>query len=253
MPACLQQLRCSLHTMAAGERLTQEDTICHCQPHRPSLLQEKRPTKAERYPWCWSPTNTFPPVLLQTKKPTKAQKRKQQQAQREAEREARIAAEQAESGPSQREQEAEQLQAMLEPLGLVMREIQVSPPVKDGQRPSLAIELEGLVVWNLRGDLSVEDGLRSHVAWQEQCISTSCIPLSASQHTQSLSSVKRFCVVLRRDEPSAQDCLLVSLAALSTMLCARCFHWQLARVSETDQHDAVYAEACSCSSDDQEA
>ena len=85
--------------------------------------------------------NAFVPdgaCLLQTKKPTKAQKRKQQQAQREAEREARIAAEQAEAGPSQREQEAEQLQAMLEPLGLVIREIQVSPPVDDGQGPSLA-------------------------------------------------------------------------------------------------------------------
>ena len=77
--------------------------------------------------------------MLQTKKPTKAQKRKQQQALREAEREARIAAEQAESGPSQREQEAEQLQAMLEPLGLVVREIQVSPLVEDGQRPSSSL------------------------------------------------------------------------------------------------------------------
>ena len=68
--------------------------------------------------------------MLQTKKPTKAQKRKQQQALREAEREARIAAEQAESGPSQRE---------LEPLGLVVREIQVSPLVEDGQRPSSSL------------------------------------------------------------------------------------------------------------------
>lgn len=62
-------------------------------------------------------------ALLQ--KPTKAQKRREKLAAKQAEREARIAAELAESGPSERQEEEKELKALLAPLGLGINEIRV--------------------------------------------------------------------------------------------------------------------------------
>ena len=58
-------------------------------------------------------------------KPTKAQKRREQRAAEEADRDARIEAEQAEQGPSERQEETEQLHRMLDPLGLSVKDIPV--------------------------------------------------------------------------------------------------------------------------------
>ena len=60
------------------------------------------------------------------KQPTKAQKRRQHQADRDAEREAELEAERAEQGESEQAVEDKQLRAMLTPLGLTIRAIQVS-------------------------------------------------------------------------------------------------------------------------------
>lgn len=64
-------------------------------------------------------------ILLQ--KPTKAQKRREQREAEEAEREARIAAEQASLGPDEREVEAAELNSLLQPLGLKVKDIPVGP------------------------------------------------------------------------------------------------------------------------------
>ncbi|KAK9822661.1 hypothetical protein WJX81_005494 [Elliptochloris bilobata] len=58
-----------------------------------------------------------------TGKQTRAQKRRGARAAEEAEREARIAEEQASQGPSDRATEARELQALLDPLRLVVRDI----------------------------------------------------------------------------------------------------------------------------------
>lgn len=57
---------------------------------------------------------------------TKAQKRREQRAAEEAERDARIEAEQAGQGSSERQEEAELLHLLLEPLGLAVKDIPVS-------------------------------------------------------------------------------------------------------------------------------
>ena len=61
----------------------------------------------------------------QEAKQTRAQKRRGARAAEEAEREARIAEEQATLGESDRAAEARELQALLDPLGLVVRDILV--------------------------------------------------------------------------------------------------------------------------------
>ena len=59
-------------------------------------------------------------------KPTKAQKRREQRAAEEAEREARIEAEKASIGPdSKKDKEAAELDNLLEPLGLTIKDIPV--------------------------------------------------------------------------------------------------------------------------------
>ena len=62
---------------------------------------------------------------LLPQKPTKAQKRREKQAARDAERDARIAAEQEALGPSEREEEEKALKALLQPLGLGIKEMRV--------------------------------------------------------------------------------------------------------------------------------
>jgi hypothetical protein len=59
-------------------------------------------------------------------KPSKAQKRKEKQAAKDAEREARIAAELEELGTTERQAEEQALRAVLNPLGLDIKEIRVS-------------------------------------------------------------------------------------------------------------------------------
>lgn len=57
------------------------------------------------------------------KKPTKAQRRREQKAREDAEREARIAAENAELGETERMAEERELQLLLKPLGLAVKDI----------------------------------------------------------------------------------------------------------------------------------
>uniref|UniRef100_UPI0035256292 hypothetical protein n=1 Tax=Salmonella enterica TaxID=28901 RepID=UPI0035256292 len=57
------------------------------------------------------------------KKLTKAQKRREQRAKEEAEREARIAAELADLGETERMAEERELQLLIEPLGLAVKDI----------------------------------------------------------------------------------------------------------------------------------
>ena len=64
---------------------------------------------------------------LQASKQTRAQKRRGARAAEEAERDARIAEEQASLGESDRAAEARELQALLDPLGLAVRDIPVRP------------------------------------------------------------------------------------------------------------------------------
>ena len=59
------------------------------------------------------------------KQPTKAQKRRAHQEEKEDDREAELEAERAQQGESEKDIEAKQLQEMLSPLGLSIREIQV--------------------------------------------------------------------------------------------------------------------------------
>ena len=64
-------------------------------------------------------------------KPTRAQKRREQRAAEEAEREARIEAEKAAAGPdSEKDREAAELDSLLKPLGLTIKEIPVWPFIK---------------------------------------------------------------------------------------------------------------------------
>ena len=71
---------------------------------------------------CW---HTELELRQQAAKQTRAQKRRGVRAAEEAEREARIAEEQATLGESDRAAEARELQALLDPLGLVVRDILV--------------------------------------------------------------------------------------------------------------------------------
>ena len=65
-------------------------------------------------------------TAISLQKPTKAQKRREQRAAEEAEREARIEAEKATLGPnSEKDVEAEELEKLLRPLGLTVKEIPV--------------------------------------------------------------------------------------------------------------------------------
>ena len=66
-------------------------------------------------------------LRTQASKQTRAQKRRGARAAEEAEREARIAEEQASLGESDRAAEARELQALLDPLGLAVRNIPVRP------------------------------------------------------------------------------------------------------------------------------
>ena len=65
-------------------------------------------------------------MLCCAQKPTKAQKRREQRAAEEAEREARIEAEKASIGPdSEKDKEAAELDNLLQPLGLTIKDIPV--------------------------------------------------------------------------------------------------------------------------------
>lgn len=75
-----------------------------------------------RWLCCW---HTELELRQQAAKQTRAQKRRGARAAEEAEREARIAEEQATLGESDRAAEARELQALLDPLGLVVRDILV--------------------------------------------------------------------------------------------------------------------------------
>lgn len=88
---------------------------------------------------------------------------------------------------------------MLEPLGLVVREIQVSPPVEDGQRPSLArgsIELVGPGHTECAGE-SVNGG-RGEVPCSLARSVHCCYPYQpsiASQPIQFLNRARQYCMM----------------------------------------------------------
>lgn len=98
------------------------------------------------------------------KKPSKAQKRREQRAREEAEREARIAAELAEIGETEREVEEKELQLLLSPHGLGIKDI---PPdghclyrsIED-QLEQLGVKLENSSFMSLRQ--LAADHLRQH-------------------------------------------------------------------------------------------
>ena len=51
LPAC-HNCNAECTSQLQAERWTQEDTMCHCQPHCPSLLQENRCTVAQKQAQC---------------------------------------------------------------------------------------------------------------------------------------------------------------------------------------------------------
>ena len=105
----------------------------------------------------------------QASKQTRAQKRRGARAAEEAEREARIAEERASLGESDRAAEARELQALLDPLGLAVRDI----PVRLGSPISCLLHadiLRQLSIWLMAPLLSQADGNCLYRAVEDQLL-----------------------------------------------------------------------------------
>ena len=94
---------------------------------RPAGLTFTPEAAAEVACWRRRALELEPVLRPQASKQTRAQKRRGARAAEEAEREARIAEEQASLGESDQAAEARELQALLDPLGLTVRDIPVRP------------------------------------------------------------------------------------------------------------------------------
>ena len=117
----------------------------------------------------------------QASKQTRAQKRRGARAAEEAEREARIAEEQASLGESDRAAEARELQALLDPLGLAVRDI----PVRPGSSLLCTLHAGALMqpsTWQTVPFLVQADGNCLYRAVEDQLLQSGAVTEAAGGH-----------------------------------------------------------------------